>query len=57
MEDEEALETRTIVGKFPHFVHDRVNKVFTNGVVTASILRIVWSATLVQIDEKMSYSY
>src|SRR5262249_40002518 len=37
VEDEEALETRAVVCQAAKLVHDRINELFSNGIVTASI--------------------
>jgi len=37
MEDEEALETRAVVGQPPQFLHHGVDKLFANGVVSTRI--------------------
>lgn len=38
MEDEEALETRAVVGEVADAVEDRVNEVLANGVVTTGVV-------------------
>jgi hypothetical protein len=37
VEDEEALQTRAVVGKTANLVHDGVNELLANGVVAASV--------------------
>ena len=37
VEDEEALQTSTVVGETADFVHNRVNQLLANGIVATSV--------------------
>ena len=38
MEDEEALQTAALVGQLAHSVHEQINDLLADGVVTTSVV-------------------
>ena len=47
MEDEETLQPRTIISELPQFIHDGVNELLANSVVSAGVFgNMSWSITI-----------